>query len=99
MIIKKFEILFLGMLYMVASIYLVVVRMVKPIIKTYKAVELAILEKKTKPTIYNNGRKYIPIQIPSKRSKKGYSIRYIKKSDLDHYLKENAKENYWISEE
>ena len=67
-------------------------------IKTYKAVELAELEKKTKPTIYNNGRKYIPIQLPSKRSKKGYSIRYIKKSDLDYYLKENVKENYWISE-
>lgn len=64
-------------------------RTMKIIIKTYKAVELAESEKKTKPTIYNNGRKYIPIQIPSKRSKKGYSIRYIKKSDLDLYFKEN----------
>ena len=58
----------------------------KKIIKSYKAVELATLENKTKPTIYNNGRLYIPISIPSKRAQKWYSIRYIKKSDLDIYF-------------
>lgn len=58
----------------------------KKIIKSYKAVELAKIEQKTKPTIYNNGRLYIPISIPSKRSQKGYSIRYIRKSDLDDYF-------------
>lgn len=58
----------------------------KKLIQAYRAVELSKLENKTKPTIYNNGRLYIPIKIASKRSQKGYSIRYIKKSDLDHYL-------------
>ena len=58
----------------------------KKILPTYKAIELAELENKTRQTIYNNGRFYIPISIPSKRSKKGYSIRYIKKSDLESYL-------------
>jgi len=58
----------------------------KKIIKSYKAVELSELEGKTKPTIYNNGGQYVPISIPSKRSQKGYSIRYIKKSDLDEYF-------------
>ena len=42
----------------------------KEMIQAYKAVELARLENKTKPTIYNNGRLYIPIKIPSKRSQK-----------------------------
>ena len=58
----------------------------KKIIKSYKAVELSELEGKTKPTIYNNGGQYVPISIPSKRSQKGYSIRYIRKSDLDEYF-------------
>ena len=58
----------------------------KKIIKSYKAVELAEMESKTKPTIYNNGKQYIPISIPSKRSQKWYSIRYIKKTDLDEYF-------------
>lgn len=58
----------------------------KKIIKSYKAVELSELEGKTKPTIYNNGGLYVPISIPSKRSQKWYSIRYIKKSDLDDYF-------------
>lgn len=58
----------------------------KKLIHAYKAVELAELENKTKPTIYNNWKKYIPIKITSRRSKKGYSIRYIKKSDLDEYF-------------
>jgi len=58
----------------------------KEMIQAYKAVELARLENKTKPTIYNNGRLYIPIKIPSKRSQKWYSIRYIKKADLDDYF-------------
>jgi len=63
-------------------------------ITAYKAVELAELEKKTKPTIYNNWKKYIPIKIASRRSQKGYSIRYIKKSDLDEYFNQNNKNNY-----
>lgn len=63
----------------------------KELIQSYKAVELARLEWKTKPTIYNNGRLYIPIMIPSKRAKKWYSIRYIKKSDLDSYFEEYKK--------
>jgi len=58
----------------------------KKMIPAYKAVELAKLENKTKPTIYHNGKLYIPITIPSKRAQKGYSIRYIKKSDLDEYF-------------
>lgn len=58
----------------------------KEMIQAYKAIELAEAENKTRQTIYNNGRLYIPISIPSKRAKKGYSIRYIKKSDLDAYL-------------
>ena len=60
--------------------------MTKKMIQAYKAVELAELENKTKPTIYNNGDKYIPIKISSRRSAKGYSIRYIKGSDLDKYF-------------
>ena len=68
--------------------------MTKTMITAYKAVELAELEKKTKPTIYNNWRKYIPIKIASRRSQKGYSIRYIKKSDLDEYFNQNNKNNY-----
>lgn len=63
----------------------------KELIQTYKAVELARIEWKTKPTIYNNGRLYIPISIPSKRSQKWYSIRYIKKSDLDRYFSNKEK--------
>jgi hypothetical protein len=94
-IIKKYDTSLLIMLYhntrgsCIGASFIFYQRSMKIIIKTYKAIELAELEKKTKPTIYNNGRKYIPIQIPSKRSKKGYSIRYIKKSDLDIYFKEN----------
>jgi hypothetical protein len=68
--------------------------MTKTMITAYKAVELAELEKKTKPTIYNNWKKYIPIKIASRRSQKGYSIRYIKKSDLDEYFNQNNKNNY-----
>ena len=64
----------------------------KKLIQSYKAVELAKLEEKTKPTIYNNGRLYIPIMIPSKRSQKWYSIRYIKKSDLDSYFDRYGKD-------
>ena len=60
----------------------------KELIQSYKAIELAGLEWKTKPTIYNNGRLYIPI---SKRSQKWYSIRYIKKSDLDQYFSNKEK--------
>ena len=63
----------------------------KKLLPTYKAIELSQIENKTKPTIYNNGRLYIPIMIPSKRSKKWYSIRYIKKSDLDLYFEEYKK--------
>ena len=63
----------------------------KKLIQAYKAVELAKLEGKTKPTIYNNGRLYIPIRIPSRRSQKGYSIRYIKKADLDSYFESYEK--------
>ena len=61
------------------------------LLKTYKAIELAKQEGKTRQTIYNNGRLYIPIMIPSKRSQKWYSIRYIKKSDLDSYLNSNGE--------
>lgn len=68
--------------------------MTKTMITAYKAVELAELEKKTKPTIYNNWRKYIPIKIASRRSQKGYSIRYIKKSDLDEYYNQKIKKDY-----
>lgn len=71
--------------------------MTKTMITAYKAVELAELEKKTKPTIYNNWRKYIPIKIASRRSQKGYSIRYIKKTDLDEYLEGNDKKNKRLS--
>ena len=69
----------------------------KKIIKSYKAVELSELEGKTKPTIYNNGGQYVPISIPSKRSQKGYSIRYIKKSDIDGYFSsvQNLIRNYY----
>lgn len=67
----------------------------KKLLPTYKAIELAEQEGKTRQTIYNNGRLYIPITIPSKRSKKWYSIRYIKKSDLDDYLNNNG-ETRWI---
>jgi hypothetical protein len=67
----------------------------KRLIPAYKAVELSKLEGKTKPTIYNNGRLYIPIMITSKRAKKWYSIRYIKKSDLDSYLNNDEKKR-WI---
>lgn len=63
----------------------------KKLIPSYKAIELSELENKTKPTIYNNGRLYIPITIPSRRAKKWYSIRYIKKSDLDSYFEEYKK--------
>lgn len=63
-------------------------------ITAYKAVELAELEKKTKPTIYNNWRKYIPIKIASRRAKKWYSIRYIKKADLDEYFNQKSKSDY-----
>lgn len=63
----------------------------KKMIQAYKAVEMARLENKTKPTIYNNGRLYIPIMVTSKRAKKWYSIRYIKKSDLDSYFKNYGK--------
>jgi len=68
--------------------------MTKKMIQAYKAVELAELEQKTKPTIYNNGKKYIPIKISSRRSAKGYSIRYIKKSDLDNYFNQMNKSDY-----
>ena len=68
--------------------------MTKTMITAYKAVELAELEKKTKPTIYNNWKKYIPIKIASRRSQKGYSIRYIKKSDLDEYFNQKIKKDY-----
>ena len=64
----------------------------KELIQSYKAVELAALENKTKPTIYNNGRLYIPIMIPSKRAQKWYSIRYIRREDLDFYLKNPPKQ-------
>ena len=68
--------------------------MTKDMITAYKAVELAELEKKTKPTIYNNWKKYIPIKIASRRSQKGYSIRYIKKTDLDEYYNQKIKKDY-----
>lgn len=68
--------------------------MTKTMITAYKAVELAKLEKKTKPTIYNNGKKYIPIKISSRRAKKWYSIRYVKKSDLDEYFNQMNKSDY-----
>lgn len=68
--------------------------MTKTMITAYKAVELAELEKKTKPTIYNNWKKYIPIKIASRRSQKGYSIRYIKKTDLDEYYNQKIKKDY-----
>ena len=70
----------------------------KKLIQAYKAVELAEMENKTKPTIYNNGRLYIPVKITSRRSQKGYSIRYIKKSDLDSYF-ENYGKNKGASKE
>ena len=70
--------------------------MTKKMIQAYKAVELAELENKTKPTIYNNWKKYIPIKIASRRAKKGYSIRYIKKSDLDNYFNQKNKSDYTI---
>jgi hypothetical protein len=42
----------------------------KKIIQSYKAIELAEQEGKTRQTIYNNGRLYIPIMVKSKRAKK-----------------------------
>lgn len=66
----------------------------KKLIQAYKATELAIIEKRTKPTIYNNWKKYIPIKIASRRAKKWYSIRYIKKVDLDNYFNQNTKKDY-----
>ena len=58
----------------------------KRLVEAFKAVELARLDNKSKPTIYNNNKKYIPIKISSKRSQKGYTIRYVRKTDLDMFL-------------
>ena len=63
----------------------------KKLVQSYKAIELAEQEGKTRQTIYNNGRLYIPIMVKSKRAKKWYSISYIKKSDLDSYFEEYKK--------
>lgn len=57
------------------------------LVKSYKASELAWIEKKNAKTIRNNNKKYIAIRVDTydskKRSKRGYSIRYIRKSDLN----------------
>ena len=55
-------------------------------IESYKATELALLEKKSEKTIRNNKKKYIPIIVRSYRSKqnkKWYSVRYIRRADIE----------------
>ena len=55
-------------------------------VECFKWIELALLDGKTKPTIYHNWKKYVRVKFKSKRSSKGYGIRYIRKSDLDKYF-------------
>ena len=61
----------------------------KKFVEWFKGMELALVEGKTKPTIYHNWRKYIRVKLKNKRSSKWYSIRYIRKKDLDNYFKED----------
>ena len=60
----------------------------RKMVECFKGLELARLEGKTKPTIYNNWRKYVRVMFKNKNNAKGYSVRYIRKKDLDNYFDE-----------
>ena len=69
-------------------------------IKSFSQIELAKREKIARQTVAKNPRKYIPIQFINYQTKKqaelglrktDYSIKYIRKSDLDKYFKDLKK--------
>ena len=71
-------------------------------IKSYSQIELAKKEKKARQTIAKHPEKYIPIQTENWQAKylakiwnrkTDYSIKYIRKSDLDKYFKDLKKSN------
>lgn len=68
-------------------------------VRTYKKQELADMEKKSRDSIWVQTDKYIPIHIYNNRgnvSKRGYQLRYIKREDLENYIKEQDKiEHKW----
>lgn len=56
------------------------------LIKAFSLVEMARIEQKSQNTILNNPDRYIPIRIDSaisRRGKKGYTIKYIRASDIN----------------
>ena len=69
-------------------------------IKSYSQIELAKKEKIDRRTVANRHDRYIPIQFENYQAKKqaelgnrktDYSIKYIRKSDLDKYFKDLKK--------
>ena len=74
-------------------------------IKSYSQIELAKKEKIVRQTVAKHPEKYIPIQFENWQAKaqakyreargqenaRTYSIKYIKKSDLDKYFKDLKK--------
>lgn len=68
-------------------------------VRTYKKQELADMEWKSRDTIWVQTDKYIPIHIYNNRgnvNKSWFQLRYIKKEDLDNYIKEQEKiEHKW----
>lgn len=63
-------------------------------IDSFKATELAILDKVHPNTVRRNRRRYIPVKFKTWRGKqnlKEYSVRYVRVKDVQEYINKELK--------
>lgn len=68
-------------------------------IRTYKKADLSRIENKNPITIWKQTDKYIPVKVYNSTgniSQKGYQLRYIKREEVEKYIKEqDSIEHKW----